>query len=456
MPKLRDHSSIEARIYTRTRAVGAAPRHYADFRDFADVGGGLEKLAPDGANHATTCADEAQVLAQSRLAELVARRADAAARAAIPASIPTTADAQRAFGRFALYHLEAKDAFEEADRQWMNATAKHLTVARDFFGEACDLTTINVTRVTEFVSHLRRLPNGRGGTLSNGSIVQYLNSLSNMYIRAIAEAVVPPGHNPVRALPMLPKIARVSTPWLEHDEMVGLMRAARTYQPVRVDIALPCFFEVFATIALTGARETEVFGLERADLQLKRGVLRITKNKWRRLKNDSSDRSARIFTQLHEILDVYLTGPYAPKGRLLFPNMMGGTETMITDIRKPLDHLRMPERLRRDCTRAELVEMEAARQDKRDRWLSGRRGPKPEESLAELEMPIPTTVLPNLRTKMLRHTYCAARLQTLDGGKPISPWTVAAELGHIDLKMIQGVYGHLGKIRYRGNELDFR
>lgn len=87
MPKLRDRSNIEARIYTRTRAVGAAPRHQADFRDFADVGGGLEKLAPDGANHATTCADEAQALAQSRLAELVARRADAAARAAIPASI---------------------------------------------------------------------------------------------------------------------------------------------------------------------------------------------------------------------------------------------------------------------------------------------------------------------------------------------------------------------------------
>ena len=35
-----------------------------------------------------------------------------------------------------------------------------------------------------------------------------------------------------------------------------------------------------------------------------------------------------------------------------------------------------------------------------------------------------------IRTKIFRHTYCAARLQTLDQGFPISTYTVARKLGH--------------------------
>jgi len=32
-----------------------------------------------------------------------------------------------------------------------------------------------------------------------------------------------------------------------------------------------------------------------------------------------------------------------------------------------------------------------------------------------------------IRSKMFRHTYCAARLQTLDQGAPVSLFTVAKE-----------------------------
>ena len=35
-----------------------------------------------------------------------------------------------------------------------------------------------------------------------------------------------------------------------------------------------------------------------------------------------------------------------------------------------------------------------------------------------------------IRTKVFRHTYITARLQTLDRGAPISVWTVAREVGH--------------------------
>ncbi len=48
-----------------------------------------------------------------------------------------------------------------------------------------------------------------------------------------------------------------------------------------------------------------------------------------------------------------------------------------------------------------------------------------------------------------RHTYAAARIQTLDHGQPVSPYTVMRELGHRDLKLIESTYGHLLQTRHR-------
>jgi integrase len=50
-----------------------------------------------------------------------------------------------------------------------------------------------------------------------------------------------------------------------------------------------------------------------------------------------------------------------------------------------------------------------------------------------------------------RHTYCAARLQTLDGGAPISPYTVSRELGHSSPAMV-----HVGTIRHRSEAVEYR
>lgn len=60
------------------------------------------------------------------------------------------------------------------------------------------------------------------------------------------------------------------------------------------------------------------------------------------------------------------------------------------------------------------------------------------------------------RSKMFRHTYCAARLQTLDGGAPVSPFTVSRELGHGSKDMVERVYGHLGAVRYRAEVVEYR
>ncbi|CAN5780371.1 hypothetical protein BH20GEM1_BH20GEM1_17290 [soil metagenome] len=41
-----------------------------------------------------------------------------------------------------------------------------------------------------------------------------------------------------------------------------------------------------------------------------------------------------------------------------------------------------------------------------------------------------------IRTKQFRHSYCAARLQTLDGGKPIARITVSREMGHKSERLV--------------------
>ncbi len=51
---------------------------------------------------------------------------------------------------------------------------------------------------------------------------------------------------------------------------------------------------------------------------------------------------------------------------------------------------------------------------------------------------------------------CAARLQTLDQGAPVSVYMVAKELGHGGEAMVRRVYGHLGQIRHHAEVVEYR
>jgi integrase len=61
-----------------------------------------------------------------------------------------------------------------------------------------------------------------------------------------------------------------------------------------------------------------------------------------------------------------------------------------------------------------------------------------------------------IRTRPFRVTYATARLQTLDGGAPVSPWTVEKELGHGSRAMPEEVYGRLGDVRHRSEAVEYR
>jgi hypothetical protein len=61
-----------------------------------------------------------------------------------------------------------------------------------------------------------------------------------------------------------------------------------------------------------------------------------------------------------------------------------------------------------------------------------------------------------IRTRPFRVTYATARLQTLDGGAPASPWTVRKDLGHASRAMLEEVCGRLGDDRHRSEAVEYR
>ena len=61
-----------------------------------------------------------------------------------------------------------------------------------------------------------------------------------------------------------------------------------------------------------------------------------------------------------------------------------------------------------------------------------------------------------IRHRIFRHTYCAARFQTLDRGAPVSLYTVSREMGHGSEDMVRRMYAHLGAVRHRSEVVEFR
>jgi integrase len=207
-----------------------------------------------------------------------------------------------------------------------------------------------------------------------------------------------------------PTARRKVAAWLEVHEAALFLEAARTYKPKRDDIAIPNLYEIIATFLLTGGRQAEVLGLETADVSFDRGIVTFRVHAHRRLKTGTSFRSVPLWPQLAEILRAYVFGEAGPAGRLLFPASRTDKEQPVTDIRKALDAV-----------------------GKCAGWKPG-----------------------EIRTKMFRHTYCAARLQTLDHGAPVPTFTVARELGHGGTSLVERVYGHLGTVRHRSEAVEYR
>lgn len=192
--------------------------------------------------------------------------------------------------------------------------------------------------------------------------------------------------------------------WLENGEAARVIEAAKAMEGDPHSRCYRNLQELIATYLLTGGRRAEVFGLTREDIDLDHNEVVFRPNDWRGLKTRHSDRRVPLWSQLKEILRPYLRDR-SDDSSLLFPARDGG---MLTTLRWSLATL---------------------------------------EERADLEK--------DLTIKVFRHTYTAARLQTIDHGEPVSIYTVARELGHTGIERIRRTYGHLQKRRSRLEEVRY-
>ncbi len=397
----------QARVYWRER--GGMKRAYADLRAYADVGGRQEALVAPNERLATTDPAVAQDLLARRIRELDARRRGRVLHSEGPRV--SLADCARDYLLAKAGEINPKSG-EPVTEQWMEGEELRLRRAIAHFGQDRPLEAIAVGSAREFDAALR-VQGPHWPALSGGTRRQHLNTLGALYRYAAERQLVPPGYNPIAAWRKKPTARRLEARWLEVPDAALLLEAARIHRPAHAEGGRPPItfaYELLATLLLTGGRESEVLGLEVDDVSLERGVVTFRPNAWRRLKTATSHRSVPLWPQLREILKAYFPRREREGGALLFPSFRTGKEAMITDFRKVLDAIA-----------------------RRAGWAPG-----------------------EIRSKMFRHTYCAARLQTLDQGAAVSPFTVAREMGHGGTRLVHQVYGHLGTVRHRSKVVEYR
>ncbi|MFN2388034.1 MAG: tyrosine-type recombinase/integrase [Actinomycetota bacterium] len=412
------------RVYWRKR--GGVARAYGDFRDYEDVGGRREPLVPKGELVATSDPVIAEKLATDRVSELQERRRN---------KVYLGVEKPAAFAEFAAYHLQQKAASKKRfTRRFLRDTQHQLQEASAFFGADRDLTSIRVADIQRFVNQLAKQKSRtrKEETLASGTIRHYLNSISNLYRRAQSEGRVPQGYNPVAALMEKPGIEKREASWLEIHDAALYLEAARIIQleqdawrearavdpegkhplPPGGLLEIPVY-PLIATYLLTGGRRREVLGLRVQDVSFERRTVTFRTHPRRRLKTPAAQRVVPLWPQIEEVLRWWIRRESKVGGSLLFSSLrLSGVSSdgMIVDPRKALDR------------------------------VSARLGWKA------------ATVRPH----DLRHTWVAARLQTLDNGAPVSLYTVRTEAGHESDDLIKRIYGHLGDVRHRSEQLEFR
>jgi integrase len=414
----------ETRIYWRDQ--GGERRAYADFRDFSDAGGRREALVPAGESAATTDPREAEMVMARRLEELRALRQGK----------HVEHHEQMALGELARQHLITTKEAQEVTDEWIDATEGFLRRAVEFFGADRQVTSIRPKDVKEFMRELAKIITNRGRPLTKASVRHHLNALSRLYRRGRELEVVPLGYNPVAELLEKPKKGDYDAAYLDVHEASLFLEAARLLPPPANNptaISTAYAHALVACYLLTGGRHDEVLGLELDDVSFDRRTITFRPNGWRRLKNKQSRRSVPLWPQLeailrHYVFEVRLLQP----GTLLFPSFESGKETMITDVRKLLDRI---------AVRSGFLTPQI------DPRTGGQRR-KPSGDPMWEGKPI--------RTRIFRHTYCSARLQTLDRGEPVSAFTVRCELGHGSEDMVNKVYSHLGDVRHRSEAVEYR
>lgn len=401
----------QSRIYTR--GPKGRKRYWADFRDYSDVpikargrqiGGARVPLVAEGTSLATTDPVIARAIAGEYEKHL-----ETARRGRVLGISQECVTLQK----FSQEHLLAKKKAGRTTAGWLDRAEFYLDRACQHFGADRELASISTQDVEGWIEVLRTLPGKRGNGLSAGSVLHHLHTLSNLFRRARKLNAVPKGHDPVGELMEdKPRIERTEAHWLEIHEAALLLEVARTLPAARAggrgEVPI---YPLMATYLLTGGRSDEVLGLEVSDVSSQRKTVHFHKTLFRTGKGGKTAGANRIvplWPQLEQILGEYFLS--RPPSRMLFPAWDGEQERRIVDFRGTFNRV--------------LVR-------------AGR-------------------AAGSVTPKALRHTYCSARLQTLDRGEPVSVDTVRREMGHSNDKLVQLTYGHLGEVRHRAEVVEYR
>jgi integrase len=157
-------------------------------------------------------------------------------------------------------------------------------------------------------------------------------------------------------------------------------------------------YALIATFLLTGGRQKEVAGLAIRDVRFDVDTVTFQPHPWHkggRLKTEGAERTIPLWPQLREILQSYLEAHR--RREMLFPSPHVTADRPLTDLRDLLDRV---------AVRAGLLTP----------VLDSKTGKQARTASGQL-----LWAGQRVRTRVFRQTYCAARLQTLDHGRPSEP-----------------------------------
>lgn len=487
------HDELDDEVEQRLRRRDNG-RYQANFRPYADVGGGRESLIPEEERYGTKDRETAKELARERLKELKQKRRKQERSAQTSSSARNHLDSSPTIAYFAYQYLAEKAKTTDVDRKSLDreedAIENYLDGIRLRVGDPADIQ-LHEFRPTDAGEARAALLNDyisprTGDTLSPSSIKQAERAAREMFKYARYYELVPEYFRPVSRVPGSVSAGEGQTDYLETYEVAAFLEALAEPEGLVPPVAY-----TFA-LALTGGRRSGVGGLFASDVREDRQQIQFEENRIRGLKTGlAAERAVPLWPQLDVVLRAYQERLPRSGRRLLFPTEgENGNEKMIQDMRKrwktaqrragrlleqtdELNGQRLWDFRIRGRSVGEEIPREEFGEDVPESLYGALRSktigtvledePEPYAKASKRERcVIRNTLRAHLDEKRItpnvfRVTYVSARLQTVDPhGNAVTKEQVREETGHKTSSMIDTVYSRLPNHPQRSELVEFR